>query len=96
MTEQKLAFQAMLLHNQPADMPKTDSYYDLLTTAARSPEGYKVCMVCGNIVDTTANECPYCSAYRFEDDAEFVVNTALDLVTQPRTSVLDTAQYEED
>ena len=77
-------------------MPKTDSYYTLLTQAAHSPEGFKVCCVCGNIMDKAATECPFCSAYRFVDDPEYVTNSALDLVTHPRTAVVTPTQYEED
>ena len=77
-------------------MPKADAYYKTLTSAAHSPEGYKVCAVCGNIMESAATECPYCSAYRFEDDPEYVTNCALDLVTRPRTAVINPTQYSED
>lgn len=94
MTERGLAMHGALGHNPP--MPKTDAYYNVLTSAAHHPEEYKVCAVCGNIAESTVSECPYCSAYRFEDDPELVTNTALDQVTHPRTAVMNPTLYMEE
>lgn len=68
-------------------MADHDPYYALLALAARTPTRYKVCMVCGNIAEQEVDDCPYCSAYRFETDPEYVSNTALDQATHARTAV---------
>ncbi len=52
---------------------------EIATTVANDPAGYKLCEVCGAIVDKNADSCPDCSAYRFDENPERVVNAALDL-----------------
>lgn len=52
---------------------------EIATTVANDPTSYKLCAVCGAIVDKNADSCPDCSAYRFDEDAEHVANAALDL-----------------
>lgn len=62
----------------------------VLTSAVNTPEEYKLCVVCGNIVEKSIIECNYCSAYRFETDPEQVSNAALDLARHPNSSVTET------
>ncbi len=52
---------------------------EIATTVANDPTGYKLCEVCGAIVDKNADSCPDCSAYRFDENPERVANAALDL-----------------
>ena len=77
-------------------MATSDPYFDILASAIRNPKRYKLCMVCGNIVDNEAEECIYCCAYRFESDPERVSNAALDQATHPRHSVTSAAPLGED
>ena len=60
---------------------------ELATTIANDPTSYKLCMVCGAIVDKTADTCPDCYAYRFDENSEAVSNAALDLAVKPKTAV---------
>lgn len=96
MTKRRLAKVDKVVHNRSTGMAQADAYYSILTSAAHAPEGYKVCTVCGNIAESAAAECPYCSAYRFVDDPEHVTNTALDQATHMRTAVTDPSMYDED
>lgn len=77
-------------------MATPDPYFELLTSAIRNPSRYKLCEVCGNIVELEAEECIFCSAYRFECDPEHVSNAALDQATHPRTSVTTSAPLSDD
>lgn len=63
-----------------------------------SPSAYKICTVCGAIVDALCDICPDCYAYRFDPDEEHVRNAALDLATKPQTAVshLDSIPRDED
>lgn len=65
---------------------------EIATTVANDPGSYKLCMVCGAIVDKTADICPDCMAYRFDTDIEHIANRALDLGRAPSQAVshLDT------
>ena len=54
----------------------------------KNPSLYKVCMGCDSIVATKVNICPNCHAYRFEIDADFVVNQAKALSTREQNSVV--------
>ncbi len=60
---------------------------EMANTIVNDPASYKLCLVCGAIVDRAAMTCPDCSAYRFDDDAERVANKALDLAARPQTAV---------
>lgn len=53
----------------------------------KDPSAYKLCAVCGAIVDRTAEICPDCYAYRFVDDAGAVSDKALDLAVRPQTAI---------
>lgn len=76
-------------------MAASDPYYDILTAAIRTPARFKLCLVCGNVVDMEAGECTYCGAYRFDTDAERVSNAALDQATHKRTALTHTSAFEE-
>lgn len=39
----------------------------------RAPEGYKVCLGCESIVNSTALICSICNTYRFEERKEYVM-----------------------
>ena len=41
---------------------------EIATTIANDPTSYKLCMVCGAIVDKSADTCPDCYAYRFDEN----------------------------
>ncbi len=60
---------------------------EMATTIVNDPSSYKICLVCGAIVDRSAASCPDCYAYRFDEDPERVANRALDLATRPQTAV---------
>lgn len=60
---------------------------EIATTIANDPTNYKLCCVCGAIVDKSAPSCPDCYAYRFDADATHVADAALDLAVKPRTAV---------
>lgn len=60
---------------------------EMATTIANDPTSYKLCTVCGAIVDKTADTCPDCYAYRFDENSEAVSNAALDLAIKPKTAV---------
>ena len=69
-------------------------FKEIATTVANDPASYKICTVCGAVVDRDAEICPDCSAYRFDTDPDHVLNRALDLGSKPRSSVthLDTVE----
>ncbi len=61
-------------------MKKSDRQ-EIVNAIMNDPESYKVCCICGGIVDRSADICPDCSGYRFDDDKEAVSNRALDLAS---------------
>lgn len=67
---------------------------EIATTVANDPGSYKLCAVCGAIVDKNAESCPDCAAYRFDEDVERVVNAALDLGARGSSAIshLDTLE----
>lgn len=77
-------------------MAASDPYFTILTSAIRDPKRYKLCLVCGNIVDKEAEECIYCCAYHFETDPEKVSNGALDRATKARQGFLSIANLNKD
>ncbi len=60
---------------------------EIATTISNDPTSYKLCVVCGAIVDKTAGTCPDCYAYRFDTDPSHVEDAALDLVVKPQRAV---------
>lgn len=60
---------------------------EIATTVAQDPTAYKICLVCGGIVDKNADSCPDCLGYRFDDDTERVMNRAIDLGSRPHQAV---------
>ncbi|MBQ3525025.1 MAG: hypothetical protein IJA63_02020 [Akkermansia sp.] len=69
---------------------------EMAITIANDPTAYKLCTVCGAIVDKEAHTCPDCYAYRFDDNANAVTNAAMDLAIKEPTAVshLDLAPEE--
>jgi len=67
-------------------MPQPDRK-EMASAITSDPGSYKICMVCGSIVDKSAETCPDCFAYRFDNEEQHVVNAALDLATKPQTAV---------
>ncbi len=60
---------------------------EMANTIVNDPASYKLCCVCGAVVDRSAASCPDCYAYRFDEDPEHVANKALDLAARPQTAV---------
>lgn len=60
---------------------------EIATTVSNDPTSYKLCAVCGSIVDKSAATCPDCYAYRFDTDPAHVADAALDLAIKPRRAV---------
>ncbi len=60
---------------------------EMAHTVMNDSSAYKLCTVCGGIVDRSADICPDCYAYRFDVDSDHVSNAALDLATKPQTAV---------
>lgn len=60
---------------------------EIATSITNDPTAYKLCLVCGAIVDKSVDSCPDCYAYRFDANAEAVANAALDLAVKPRQAV---------
>lgn len=54
-------------------------YKEIATTVVHDPSAYKLCMVCGALVDKEADTCPDCMAYRFDENPEHVANRAIDI-----------------
>lgn len=51
------------------------------------PTDFKVCEACGSIVSSTTMVCPNCNAYRFDANAEYVVEQAVLLASREQRSV---------
>lgn len=77
-------------------MTSKEKYFKMLADAAGNPKAYKVCHVCGCVVDKHAAECPHCSAYRFNEDSDFVSNTALDQASGGFSFYLSVSDLEND
>lgn len=60
---------------------------EIASSVLKNPSSYKVCAVCGSIVDRAVEICPDCFAYRFIEDEQVVSDQALDLAVQPQTAV---------
>ncbi len=69
-----------------ASFPQPDRR-EMANTVMNDPASYKLCLVCGAIVDRSADTCPDCYAYRFDESSEHVANKALDLAARPQTAV---------
>ncbi|MBR2125449.1 MAG: hypothetical protein IJ943_01795 [Akkermansia sp.] len=65
---------------------KTDRR-EIATTVSNDPSSYKLCAVCGSIVDKSVTNCPDCYAYRFDSDPSHVADAALDLAVKPQRAV---------
>lgn len=62
-------------------------YKEIATTVVNDPTSYKLCEVCGAIVDKASPTCPDCLAYRFDSDPGRVADRALDLASKPQNAV---------
>ncbi len=60
---------------------------EMANTIVNDPGSYKICVVCGAIVDKAVDACPDCLAYRFDDNAAHVADHALDMAVRPQTAV---------
>ena len=60
---------------------------EIATTVVNDPANYKLCMVCGAIVDKASATCPDCLAYRFDADPAAVADRALDYAAHPQHAV---------
>ncbi len=56
---------------------------------ATEPERYKVCEGCGSILHITAQICPICHSYRFDESPEAVIQQARLLGCREATSVTE-------
>lgn len=72
----------------------TSDRKEMANTIVNDPHSYKICVVCGAIVDRAVDSCPDCLAYRFDEDATHVADHALDMAVRPQTAVshLDLSQ----
>lgn len=75
------------LSGQAYTVGMTPDRREIATTIANDPASYKLCEICGSIVDKAAPSCPDCYAYRFDCDPSHVADSALDFAVTPRTSV---------
>ena len=66
---------------------KASDLEEMANTVMNDPESYKICSLCGGIVDRSADICPDCSGYRFDTDRESVANRALDLAAKRSEAV---------
>ena len=62
-------------------------YKEIATTVVNDPTSYKLCMVCGAIVDKNSATCPDCLAYRFDTNPSAVADRDLDLAARPQHAV---------
>lgn len=62
-------------------------YKEIATTVVNDPTSYKLCEVCGAIVDKAAPTCPECLAYRFDESPSRVADRALDMAAKPQHAV---------
>ncbi len=60
---------------------------EMANAIMNDPSQYKICLVCGAIVDKNSDICSDCCAYRFDEDETNVANKALDLATKPQTAL---------
>ena len=68
-------------------MTMRQDYKEIATTVVNDPTSYKLCMVCGAIVDKNSATCPDCMAYRFDDNPSAVSDRALDMAAHPQHAV---------
>ncbi|MBR2314601.1 MAG: hypothetical protein IKA55_07070 [Akkermansia sp.] len=62
-------------------------YKEIATTVVNDPTNYKVCEVCGAVVDKASPTCPDCQAYRFDSDPGHVSDRAVDMAAIPQHAV---------
>ena len=46
---------------------------------ARRPEAYKVCDQCRSLASRSVSHCPFCAAYRFIEDIEYIRATLAEM-----------------
>lgn len=81
-----------------SDQDETEpaTYAERLPEAVKSPDKFKMCLVCGHIVGKEEALCPHCKAYRFEEEASVVSNAALSQLTHERSCVSDIGDFDDD
>jgi RNA polymerase subunit RPABC4/transcription elongation factor Spt4 len=52
-----------------------------------APDKFKICEGCDSIVAARVVTCPNCHGYRFNEEAEAVIEQAKSLAARPQTSV---------
>jgi hypothetical protein len=52
-----------------------------------APQKFKICEGCESIVAARVVTCPNCHGYRFNEEAEAVIEQARSLASRPQTSV---------
>lgn len=70
---------------------------EMADTIINDPSSYKICLICGSIVDAELSSCPDCFGYRFDTDPTHVADEALDMANNaPRAvSHLDQSNWED-
>ena len=72
------------------------AYHKIAAQAAANPTDFKVCALCGCIVEKTILECRYCDAYHFIEDEDYVSNVALDHACHHTSAILELEEVEKD
>ncbi|MFI3243678.1 MAG: hypothetical protein R3Y56_05440 [Akkermansia sp.] len=60
---------------------------DLAQEIAEKPQQYKICEVCGAIIQRSEDICPECYAYRFNEDEQAIRNRVIDIANKPQQAV---------
>lgn len=63
------------------------SRQEMAKTIIGNPSHYKVCEGCGSIVTEVTPICPNCSAYRFDNDKDYIIEQAVLLASREQRSV---------
>ncbi len=69
-------------------MSSKDPYHNIAAQAAANPADYKLCAVCGCVVEMSATMCHYCNAYNFILDPERVANVAIEHAWRKSEAIL--------
>ena len=68
-------------------MNELDERAEKAAKISARPDRYKVCEGCESIIGRSANACPSCHGYRFDETSERVRAQAAVLATRPQISV---------
>ena len=58
-----------------------------------SPDLYKICEGCDSILFKKTIICPSCKSYRFNEDEDYIINTATELAFKEKKSVTQDDLY---